>query len=328
MATVFIWNNKRVRLPGSRKPKWTGHASMSIDDKWPHSLGESQIDWHVSWWGSSENVSHSGKMQAEPNDNLLRDLLAEGYAPDHIIRIPTSTNQKMAMKFQWLRMRSGTKRGRGEFRHWLLGRGDATPLQVQTTHGTFTEGMSGTGPSYDMNFKNCSVAVQRVLKAGQLEGTFSTGWYAKRPIWTPLEVKRLALSFSGAAKMTWAQIVRELLDQGAMPPDFGHQLVQFMGRQEGMGTSNTTAVHRRKGPRLSRETNRQIMIEIRALGHAHSSYATPEQRAAPLPRPPLPPPPQIPSPLNVEGPDDDPYGMFQEDDPADYDFDIDFDDFT
>lgn len=76
MTTVIVWNNNQVKLGGHSYP---GHAAVSISDGWR--AGPYWPD-YVSWFPVSKEDRH-----ADPHPSFLEDLNAEGYAPDHVIRL-------------------------------------------------------------------------------------------------------------------------------------------------------------------------------------------------------------------------------------------------
>lgn len=179
-STVFVWNNNVAGLPS-----YPGHVSMNIGDIPVRQYNESLIDSFVSWIPSNQ-VSHSGKDAGYADKNILNDLHYEGYAPDHIIRIPTTPASEDLMRNHWRDLRN--KRVPDELDQRLPAeRADAAP-------------------SYRFKWKNCSRMVQRVLKSGNLSWSlnpFKWNVLRKHVIWTPLDVLDLALSYQGAAKIQW-----------------------------------------------------------------------------------------------------------------------------
>ncbi|MFT8244950.1 hypothetical protein [Roseomonas sp. BN140053] len=93
---------------------------------------------------------------------------------------------------------------------------------------------------YRMLRENCSAAVARVLKAGSSAG----GVYQRHSaIWTPLNVKRLALSMGGT-KISWEQLVRELFQSGTLPAEQVSNLALWAKRDARHGSSTSSAVYR------------------------------------------------------------------------------------
>jgi hypothetical protein len=121
MTTVLIWNNHQAHLTR----RYDGHASMSIDDDW---LEE---DSYVSWWGIGQE-NWAGSLSASVKKEVSSDLQAEGYAPDHVIRI-TGLNES-AMQSKWQQIAGNKKR------------------------------------YYNYVRNNCSTIVSQVLKAGTSKG--------------------------------------------------------------------------------------------------------------------------------------------------------------
>jgi len=174
-VTVFIWNNNV-----GAEYSYLGHASLHIGYAPVARYMDDRLTTFVSWIPVKPGGgrSHSGKVLADPNLNILQDLTFEGYAPDHVIQIPTTLNQETKMMEEWRAIRHKRK----------------FPGQVDPA------------PSYDLKRKNCATVVQRVLKSAEL------GW-ASNPLkwnidrrhrnWTPLDVRDLALGYSGARKIAW-----------------------------------------------------------------------------------------------------------------------------
>ncbi len=80
-TTVLIWSSHLRPIGVS----YTGHVAMSIDENWAYQ-GES----YVSWWPTSDK-----NRLARPMLEISMDLAEEGYAPDHIIRIPGLRQSRM-----------------------------------------------------------------------------------------------------------------------------------------------------------------------------------------------------------------------------------------
>lgn len=124
------------------------------------------------------------------NISFWHDLVAEGYAPDHIIRIPDGNVH--AMRQLWTELRA-RKEGKNH------------------------------DPHYKAADKNCSRMASRILRAGwntkflgmDLNIRFGN-WI--RGVWTPLQVKRLALSIRGAEQKKWSWFVDWVSSSNALPP--------------------------------------------------------------------------------------------------------------
>jgi hypothetical protein len=90
-STIIIWNNHMyVNNP------YPGHAAMSIDGVWAKDAST-----YVSWWPGKKQ---DGLQLASPNLEFFADLKAEGYAPDHIIRV--SALRADVMKSTWQQKRT------------------------------------------------------------------------------------------------------------------------------------------------------------------------------------------------------------------------------
>lgn len=140
-------------------------------------------DSYVSWWPAQEGRSHRDDgtekyRRGEGHRNIWIDLLEEGYAPDHIIRIPNNPKSVTRMKTKWLKEKAKN------------------------------DGNS----SYSLYNKNCSRMAARILHAG-FKGRYKHGYGVKRglvSIWSPVEVKRMALNIKGARTMLWDDFVEEI----------------------------------------------------------------------------------------------------------------------
>ncbi len=190
-----------------------------------------QRDIYVSWWPHDSKSSHrsstpikswikkhiSSKIDEEffraanPYMCIWQDLLAEKYAPDHIIYIPETDKQRKAMQEKWIAERDKN------------------------------EG----APSYRMQYKNCSRMAARVLLAGFSSSLKlkTRAWIKMRKIWTPLEVKRIGLKLvdrvSGAKVMTWDKWVDEVVGSAAVSMAVGKQMKALMKRASVRGSSGT-----------------------------------------------------------------------------------------
>ena len=147
------------------------------------------------------------------NDNFWRDLTFEGYAPDHIIRITDGNAHAMRQLWKELRQRKEGK-----------------------THD----------PHYKAADKNCSRMASRVLRAGwntkilgmDLNIRFGN-WV--RGIWTPLQVKRLAMSIKGAKTLTWTEFADEISSKNALPPTLSlTHFKKWYRRASNRGSSEAT----------------------------------------------------------------------------------------
>jgi len=182
-STVFIWNNNVTGFA-----KYSGHASLNIGSLPVVKFGQDQVRNFVSWMPGAANMSHSGKTAGLPHPNILHDLHFERYAPDHIIQFPTDPENESNMRRAWENIRN--KRSISDKRVHKL----------------------EPAPSYDRYWKNCSTIVQRVLKNGDMKlalNPLQWNLIRHRPVWTPLDIRDLALSYKGAKKIQWADWVEK-----------------------------------------------------------------------------------------------------------------------
>lgn len=256
MPTVFIWNNNEVSFGHT----WSGHASMSIDDIWPRKLNEVS-NGYVSWWPNNAETSHSGHSRARPKDNIFADLVAENYAPDHIIVLGVSkANTQAAMLATWESIKNKMPKAND----------DETSF----------------GPSYRFYRKNCSCIVAKILrKYAQVEGksSLSIAYRSKSIIWTPLEAKRLALALGGQKKW-WRTFIEENLTlHGDEAKGF---FLDFKRRDDQRGSSNAEprfsargVGDRNRGSDIEGILNRDFNASERAKSDAaHKRFLENEER--------------------------------------------------
>ena len=236
MTTIFIWNNNMVTSrfasklgydPASKKIE--GHASLNIDSNFalitpPGGDGQDFTDnkkSYVSWIPNAmkrhhladggARISHGRKEIGVGNRNFFADLLMEKYAPDHIIRIPNTP------KVVQERMR----------KEWQV----------------HLHAKDGRGHTYDFNRKNCSRVVSRVLRAGWgIRGGGMRYGQAISGIWTPLMVKRLAMSLKGqggepAFTISWREFIEELYSEDVVTKVSSILLRSFRKRASNRGSS-------------------------------------------------------------------------------------------
>ena len=129
MTTVLIWNNKMYHGPGGHE--YSGHAAMSIDDDW-RQLGQQAS--YVSWWPEKDSEGHNTGF-SKPKMSVSDDFAAEGYAPDHIIKI--------------------------------------AGLDTRAMMGKWQDTKNKPNSSYKFYRKNCSTIVGRVLSEGSSKGGLS-----------------------------------------------------------------------------------------------------------------------------------------------------------
>ncbi len=219
MATVLIWNNNEAT---TKDHKWPGHASVNITDQWASSYGEDNTANFVSWMPRKDSTSHSGSRQGEAKLNIFDDLAYEGYAPDHIIRLKTNGPQHTLMSNVWTGVRNK------EIKYTKFSMMDGSEELIQD---------ADSGPSYRFYVKNCSVVVQRVIKAANLPWHNSELIARKSIIWTPLNVKRLANSIKGSKTMLWSELVDELKTKDCITKEVSDLLKKFQRRRESGGSS-------------------------------------------------------------------------------------------
>lgn len=231
MTFVMIWNNNMVssklaRFDNARTHEFPGHAALQITDMFDkiwHRADDGSWDLtedveYVSWIPSSDESHRARKREDEygathydagmMNESFFADLGYEGYAPDHIIHIPSDRFQENRMK--------------------------AKRLEVISKPG---------GASYRFNVKNCSDIASRILKAGfsGRKSILSSFFYRKKIIWTPLEVKRLALHLPGARTVKWRPFLVRLMAGRKFDMTTCDHLKAFQRRSNTRGSSNAPA---------------------------------------------------------------------------------------
>ncbi len=237
MTTVLIWNNNEVRYkfaklwPGDSKETRhpvTGHAAVNITGTFVFPLKDvadakekilnqehdvyklmaDNREHYVSWWPHNAMQSHSGHTRGRGHPNFWYDLLKEMYAPDHVIYIPSTTIEHVAMQKEWKSQREA----------------------------------HSEEASYRFYAKNCSTMASRILKAGF--GSKLSTWHSHATIWTPLKVKRLALSLDGAIDLKWSDFVDSLCgpELGKIfSAESGTKLKAYMRRASTRGKSDAPA---------------------------------------------------------------------------------------
>jgi len=232
MATVFIWNNNQ----NGRGHKWPGHASLNITDQWASAFEENNTENFVSWMPVNNQESHSGNTRGNPNNNIFSDLVFEGYAPDHIIRLDVKEAAQKLMKTVW----TGIKSKDAKYMDFKLDKGETIKIMCPDS-----------GPSYKFYVKNCSVIVQRVIKAAKLPWNNSDVIARKSIIWTPLNLKRLANSIKGAKTILWSEYVDELKSKKYISEEESDLLKKFQRRHESHGSSKAPARNLANGTQSS-----------------------------------------------------------------------------
>lgn len=230
MAYVMIWNNNMVssklaRFDRARQHEFPGHAALHITNYFSKIWYDYAEGWdlyddddYVSWIPSGGDSHRARKRPNEDgethysagmmNESFFADLGYEGYAPDHIIYIPSN------------------------------------PIQVNRMVKKRNEVVSKPGgASYRFNVKNCSDIASRILKAGYsgTKSVFKSLFYRERIIWTPLEVKRLALHLPKASKVKWGDFIDMLKMGGSIDQRTCKHLKAFQRRSSTRGSSDAPA---------------------------------------------------------------------------------------
>lgn len=206
MTTVFIWNNNLItgKLPG--RHSYSGHASLSIDDDW--SGGGSTLDNYVSFWpDAGGTLNQAVGVAGAAKETIIADLVAEGYAPDHVLRLDGL--DEAAMRGEWTRLRQKNAK-------------------------------------YSFVRNSCATVAARVLRKGTADKT------AGHLVWTPLEVKRLALAM-GAAPIAWTMVLREMALLGLIG-DAEETMLAGLGKRDQRHGSSTQVAYFARGQRIADKT--------------------------------------------------------------------------
>ncbi|MCG8470726.1 MAG: hypothetical protein MI742_02595 [Desulfobacterales bacterium] len=247
MTTVFIWNNHKMSIGGHT---WFGHASMNITDIWAKAYGDKNMDNYISWVPEDEKLSHSGHQQGFAQANIFTDLVYEGYAPDHIIRLPATPMQVEKMLAQWHKAKEKNARYK----------------EVNVKYKGLVRSMEHNyGPSYRYFAKNCSTMVIRVLKSAQMKRKHFMK-EALSIVWTPLTVKRYAQNIHGAKNILWNDFVDELVSCGSISRDFSMLLKKFQRRHESSGASGAPARNLKSG-KQSAYANKNSLNKMSAANY-------------------------------------------------------------
>ncbi len=141
-------------------------------------IGHAAMNITDTWvtYGTNNDIDYVSWWPDESNggmasDSFLDDIKdEEGYAPDHVIRIARNALDLPVMLAAWQSIRTKN------------------------------------GANYKFYKKNCSTIVARVIRAGTKKGSLAKRHSA---LWTPLQVKRLALAVGGE-ELNWLDFVDEL----------------------------------------------------------------------------------------------------------------------
>ena len=231
MATVFIWNNNQITHKFGQSVGYNpsakevvGHACMNIRDEYVSLSDRGMRDvlrneeMHVSWWpgGGGADKQDRGDGMGKAGASLLKDILIEGYVPDHVIRIVTPPPAFiLRMEREWNRQRQ----------------------------------QAGEPNSYHFMKENCSRIVSRVLRRGYRMGRGNIKYgNVVSGLWTPLMVQRLALDLKGgsgldvpARQMLWSEFVDELVDASVVFPQTGSLMKLMKRRASNRGSSGAAA---------------------------------------------------------------------------------------
>jgi len=210
-STVFIWNNNLV----TNGHDYGGHAAINIGNTLAWKTTDNCTESFVGWTGAYDE-SGNRKKQGKAILNIFHDISMMEYAPDHIIEIPTTFDNESKMRSHWQEI-LGKK--------VIVGKGEE---QIER------------GPRYDWIWKNCSTIAQRVLKSGKIDWSLNpVQWNLARKhvIWTPLDVRDLALSYRGAKKIAWFDWV----NSQALTGDERTILHHLQRRHERHGSSGAPA---------------------------------------------------------------------------------------
>ncbi len=155
----------------------TGHASINITDTWSE-IGVDNTANYVSWWPQGQSTFGDIGGHSCP-ECFAKDLENEnGYAPDHVIRI------------------------------------DEDRLRIDHMQAKWEEIRQNVNSNYSFYKKNCSKIAARVLIKGAVDRAMKL---QMSPVWTPLQVKRLAYKMGGV-DMVWDYFLNELkLNSGLHP---------------------------------------------------------------------------------------------------------------
>ncbi len=152
---------------------------MQIGDDFTETIDGNDSNQYVSWWPTEEANFTVGtalksifekRKVGKTTINFKTDCVSEGYLPDHIIQLDTSTDQEDNMSAAW------------------------KAVYLKPKHGVVV------GSTFSNLRKNCSTIVSRVIHAANL---YSLKWSENHhSFWTPAKIYKLALSVRGTL-MTW-----------------------------------------------------------------------------------------------------------------------------
>jgi hypothetical protein len=167
---VIVWENNTFGHQKVKEHTWPGHSSMNIGNAFDKETGSPSSN-YVSWWPVGHAAQFdllgalSGAQKGTRSSSFIRDVIFEGYLPDHVIKMATTAEQEEKMRAAWCSIFN--KRG---------------------------------GASYKEFRKNCSTIVARILHA---RGVHAKKWAVDcNWVWTPADVAGLAKG-AGGASMKW-----------------------------------------------------------------------------------------------------------------------------
>lgn len=197
---VIVWENNTFGHQKVSGRTWPGHSAMNIGEFFDKGEVDFYINSYVSWWpGEGADFSVGGiiksmftkSQKGDHNFSFLNDVDCEGYLPDHVIKLNSSSEQEARMRAEW-----------------------------QTVF------MKKGGASYKNLRKNCSTIVSRVLHAG---GFYAQKWAVDNNwVWSPADIRALA-DGAGGTHMTWTAFLAVLAKSGINPADInsdGKQVTQ------------------------------------------------------------------------------------------------------
>jgi hypothetical protein len=185
---LIVWENNTA---GHRKVSgytWPGHVALNIGNYFECDASVKGADEkYVSWWpggdgavfGVGDLVKSVFTKSKKGSHSLcfFSDIESEGYLPDHVIELRTTTNQETAMTAEWK-----------------------------------TVFMKRSGASYANLRKNCSTIVARVLHAA---GFHAQKWAVDSNwVWTPADVRKLAEKVGGV-RLRWNDFADRVIQLSA-----------------------------------------------------------------------------------------------------------------
>ncbi|MBM3979883.1 MAG: hypothetical protein FJ304_06295 [Planctomycetes bacterium] len=182
---VIVWENNTFGHQKVSGHTWPGHFAINIGNIFDDADMARVFNSYVSWWpGEGADFGVKGVIKAmfkkaqkgDRNLTFDEDVDAEGYLPDHFIKLDTTDEQEKKMKAEW--------------------------LSVLTKKG---------GSTYKNLRKNCSMICSRVLHAG---GFYAKKWAVDNNFaCSPGDIRALACC-SGGKLMKWTDVMDVLKKSG------------------------------------------------------------------------------------------------------------------